>query len=99
MKRFILNKKNKKGIIAEIIGDNMLKIEKRKIDKHPINIVIRGQNYDVVANDTLTGEAEHIECIDGKINTANLLIVERKDKEEEDGKEKEPKEDEQNEDS
>lgn len=79
MKRFIVNKTNKKGIIAEIVGENMLRIQKRKSDTHPINIVISGENYDVVANDTLSGEAQHIECIDGKINIDDLLIVERED--------------------
>jgi hypothetical protein len=79
MKKFIVNQKNKKGIIAEIVGTNMLRIQKRKADKFPINIVIRGDNYDVVASDTLSGESEHIECVDGKINTDKLLIIERED--------------------
>lgn len=91
MKRFIVNKTNKKGIIAEIVGENMLRIQKRKSDTHPINIVIRGENYDVVANDTLSGEPEHIECIDGKINTDDLMIVEREDTKDGEQVEEEPK--------
>ena len=77
MPKFILNPKNKKGIIAEIVGENMLRIQKRKTDHFPINIVITGKNYDVVATDTLSGDPVYIECVDGKIKTDSLLIEER----------------------
>lgn len=83
MKRFIINPKNKKGIIAEIVGENGLRIQKRRSDNHPINIFIKGSDYDVVANCTLTGEPVAIECVDGKIATEDLLIEERNDNGEE----------------
>ena len=86
MKRFILNPKNKKGIIAEIVGTNGLRIQKRKTDHYPINVFIKGDNFDVVANCTLTGEPVLIECIDGKIVEQDLLIEERQDNGEEDNK-------------
>lgn len=79
MKKFIINPKNKKGIIAELVGENGLRIQKRKTDNHPVNIFIKGKDYDVVANCTLTGEPVHIECVGGKIVTEDLLIEERND--------------------
>ncbi len=92
MPKFIINPKNKKGIIAEIVGENMLRILKRKNDNFPINIVIRGNDYDVVATDTLSGDPVHIECVDGKIKTEGLLIEERnKDGEKEEPKPTDPK--------
>jgi hypothetical protein len=87
MPKFIINPKNKKGIIAEIVGEKMLRIVKRKNDNFPINIIIQGENYDVVATDTLSGDPVHIECIDGKIKTEDLLIEERN----KDGEKEEPK--------
>lgn len=91
MPKFIINPKNKKGIIAEIVGDNMLRILKRKNDNFPINIVVRGADYDVIATDTLSGDPVHIECVDGKIKTDSLLIEERnKDGEKEDPKPADP---------
>lgn len=90
MKRFIINPKNKKGIIAEIVGANGLRIQKRRSDNHPINIFIKGSDYDVVANCTLTGEPVAIECIDGKIVTEDLLIEERNNNGEENNPSNEP---------
>lgn len=84
MKKLILNPKNKKGIIAELIGENGIRIQKRRSDNFPINIFVKGLDYTVVANCTLTGDPVLIECIDGKIQLEDLLIEERQD----DGKEK-----------
>ena len=83
MKRLILNPKNKKGIIAELIGENGLRIEKRRSDNFPINVFIKGKDYTVVANCTLTGDPVLIECVDGKIQLEELLIEERQDNGEE----------------
>lgn len=79
MKKLILNPKNQKGIIAELIGENGIRIQKRRSDNFPINIFIKGLDYTVVANCTLTGEPVMIECIDGKIQLEDLIIEERKD--------------------
>lgn len=83
MKKLILNPKNKKGIIAELIGENGIRIQKRRSDNFPINVFIKGKDYTVVANCTLTGDPVLIECIDGKIQLENLLIEERQDNGEE----------------
>ncbi len=79
MKRLIINPSNKKGIIAEIIGENGIRIQKRKTDMIPVNVFIKGKDYTVVANCTLTGEPVLIECIDGKIQEQDLTIIERKE--------------------
>lgn len=93
MPKFIINPKNKKGIIAEIVGDNMLRIMKNKGKEFPLTVVIRGKDYDVVATDTLSGDPVHIECVNGKINTSELLIEERtKDGEKEEPKDNDDKE-------
>lgn len=83
MKRLILNPKNKKGIIAELIGENGIRIQKRRSDNFPINVFIKGKDYTVVANCTLTGDPVLIECIDGKIQLDSLIIEERQDNGEE----------------
>lgn len=83
MKKLILNPKNKKGIIAELVGVNGIRIQKRRSDNFPVNVFIKGNDYTVVANCTLTGEPVLIECIDGKIQTEDLIIEERQDNGEE----------------
>lgn len=82
--RFIVNPKNEKGIIAEIIGKNMLRIIKRRSDHNPISVIIKGNDYDVVTNCTLTGDPIYIDCVNGQIVEKDLKIIE---KEHEDGKE------------
>ena len=83
MKKLILNPKNKKGIIAELVGENGIRIQKRRSDNFPINVFIKGKDYTVVASCTLTGDPVLIECIDGKIQLENLIIEERQDNGEE----------------
>lgn len=84
MAKFIVNPKNPKGIIAELIGEGMIKIIKRRSDYHPIQVIMKGTDWDAVVNCTLTGEPVYINCVGGKIDTSNLTIIE---KESEDGKE------------
>lgn len=90
----IICQKDNKGIIAELVGDRMLKIHKRKLDVHPIIITVTGDNYDLIATCTICGEPQHIECVNGKIVTDNLKLIEgeRKDGDKKEGDGKEGKE-------
>lgn len=91
MKRLIVNPAKEEEFIAEIIGQNAISIEKRKTDIHPLKFLIKGENWDVVANGSLTGTPIHIECVDGKITEEDLTIVERKDDGEKEDDTKDPK--------
>lgn len=89
MKRLIVNPAKEDEFIAEIVSPNAISIEKRKTDIHPLKFLIKGSDWDVVANGSLTGTPIHIECVDGKINEEDLTIIERND----DGTKPEEKED------
>jgi len=90
MAQLIICKKDQKWPVAEIVGESMLRIVKRKNDYHPFAMTLKGDNWDAVIACTNCSEPHHIECIGGKISTEALTI---KDKENEDGKEEDDKQD------
>lgn len=73
MSQHIICSKDKKCIIAEVIG-NMLRIQKRKNDFNPFVMTLTGKDWDVNISCTGCGEVHHIECVNGKINLEDLVL-------------------------
>lgn len=84
MAQLIICKKDQKWPIAEIVGESMLRIVKRKNDYHPFAMTLKGSEWDAVVACTNCSEPHHIECVDGKITKEGLIIKDKE--EEEDGK-------------
>lgn len=86
MKLIVCKKEKCQGIFAQITGDKLLEINKRKNDKHPVRIKLTGKDYSLLMACTMCGKSEYVEIEDGKIsNIDDLKVIERKD--EDDGKE------------
>ena len=75
----IVCKKDKcHGIHAELVGENLLQIQKRKTDKHPLLLKLTGSSFDLISSCTLCGTEQLIEVVDGKINMDDVKVIEVK---------------------